>query len=437
MSKRLVALVVTLACVGGTIALVTLTGSSSSSNNLRKLPAAAAGGTSSNAEGSTPAVGAAPAVGGDMALAPDRSSVEYVVKDGLPALGGHATAYELSGGGGVDDIQALAAALGITGTEQTKGEYSIVAGSTGQVTLQHSGMRSWSMFRVVTGSGCSAASDGTTSCSGGGVATPAIACAPPPCEANRSCPEPANCAPEPPVHPADLPSKTDAEKIARALLGTVKVDVGSAKVNVADGFSTWLVQFTPVIDAQAVGNLVTTVAVGPKGVIQSANGFFATPVRLGDYPLAGTARGIERLKAGKYLFGGGIVPLVGVATAAGAMATAPATAPPSGAGSVPSPAPTRPVGTPVPVPPPTRTLTITGARLQLSLVQEASGGGLLVPSYVFTVNGGSDMPAVPAVVDSLLSEPVGGTPSSTPVSVGTGEPTPAPAAKPMPSVATP
>ena len=429
MWKRLVAVVVVLGVLGGAVAVVSLTGTHSTSTNLRKLPFASAAGT---AEGKSTSMGAAaPNATGDMVLAPGPTTVDYTVKGELPALDGKAPAYELSGPGGIDDVQTLADAAGLTGQNFTKGDYSVISGPAGGASLQHGGMRAWSVYRTPADANCTTSSDGTTSCSASGTSKAAIACAVPPCAPDQSCPQPAKCAPpEPPARPADLPTKDSAEQTARELLAKLKVDVSTMSVDVNDAFSSWAVVFTQKLDGQTVPGLVTSVMVGPKSVVQSASGFFAQPVKLGDYPLAGTTVGLERVKAGKFLFGG-----VAYAMDSGGARTAEATgsAPPvaqagsgsSGSGSASTPS------APVATVPTRRTVTITGVHLQLSLVPGDNGAGLLVPAYVFEVEGGSVGPAVPAVIDKLLQEPVGGGTVPTAVPLGRPEPAPAPAPPPI------
>src|SRR5205085_429178 len=114
--------------------------------------------------------------------------------------------------GGVDDVQAVADLIGLKGTVTTRGEFSSLIGATGAASLQHNGMRAWSVYRAPPDANCTTSSDGSTSCSGSGVASPAMACASPPCGPNQSCPEAAKCVPpEPPARPGDLPTKAGAE----------------------------------------------------------------------------------------------------------------------------------------------------------------------------------------------------------------------------------
>src|SRR3954471_17717394 len=143
MWKRLIVVGVVLAVLGGAVAIVALTGSSISSENLRKLPVASSAGPAVTTEAKSSAGMAAPdRATGDMALAPDQRTLQYTVQGTLPELGGKAAAYDLSGEGGIDDVKTLAAAFGLEGDDISKGDVSVIAGDGGQVTLQHSGMRS-------------------------------------------------------------------------------------------------------------------------------------------------------------------------------------------------------------------------------------------------------------------------------------------------------
>jgi len=202
------------------------------------------------------------------------------------------------------------------------------------------------------------------------------------------CPTDIGCGvpPAPPVRPSDLPSRAEAGAQARALFTALGVGLDSFELS--DGFDAWYASVQPQVGGLDVGWSVS-VAIGPKGVLQWANGFLATPERMGDYPLAGTAVGFERLQRGAssygwsasasaYGDGGG-----GIAVDA-MVAPAPAIAP------APDIARLEPAGTFV--------QTITGARLALQYLGER-----LVPVYRFLLSDGGWVEA-PAVVDELLED---------------------------------
>ena len=430
------------------------------------MAAVAKDGAAKNADGSTSAMYARP----DMAM-------EITVDGELPELGGTAPAYRFDGKATDAEVTALAAALGVHGTTQSKGDYSIVAGPAATMTLQRTGVRMWSYYpspepMATSGSvsgtsssgACSASPDGAKSCSGSGQAI--MSCAVPPCPDAADCVVSDKCTPPaPPTRPADLPSQTEAERVARALLAKVGADVTHSKLTVTDQITSWVVEFSGMpVDGHEVAGFATTVVVGPKGAVESANGARGRPVKIGDYPLAGTAVGLERLKAGRFVGGFGPYPMAGgiretgsgtvtktMEAPAATIDAGPASSPSSPPTVIAVPAPTAPgkgttgnggasgsgttsagsstgseppstsVGQPIPEPRLTRpTVVVTGARLELALVMAADGSARLVPAYSFLTRGDMGLSSVPAVIDALLDEPA-------------AQPVPQPMPMPMPA----
>jgi len=221
----------------------------------------------------------------------------------------------------------------------------------------------------------------------------------PSCPPDAKCPEAFVCpvdqgcvVPEPsvpPTRPADLPSEDEARTLARETFARMGVD--SAGMVVEDGWSAWYARVELRVDGVAVIGMDTSVSIGPKGELVGGNGYLVTPDRIGDYPLVGTAKGLERLKA---LYGVPVSVLV-----AGAPAVDP------GTGIEPAIAPcgdpaTSCTGIPgeqVPV-----VQTVTGAHLAL-----LHQGDALVPAYVFELADGGSVPVV-AVTDEWLDTESGG-----------------------------
>jgi hypothetical protein len=204
---------------------------------------------------------------------------------------------------------------------------------------------------------------------------------------------PGPVAPTRPFRPPDLPSRAEAERVARDLAARAGLDLDGAQVKVSDSLATRTVTIAPAVGGMPTSGFAWTVSVGPKGVVQHASGYLATPEPAGTYPLIGVERGFERLKKSG--------PLGGV------------TRPES-----PSPAVELdpcPAGSKVPCPDRRlrpRVATVTGVRLGLQLAPAvAEGGGrpdvaYLLPAYLFDLKGGwTDVRAVVAVADRYLTRP--------------------------------
>lgn len=268
--------------------------------------------------------------------------------------------------------------------------------------------------------------------------------------------------------PPDLPAKAEAERMARSFFTALGVDLD--RFELRDEFLEWRAVVQPRVAAMPTVGWGFTVSVGSKGRITRASGFLAEPDRIGDYPLAGTTKALERLRAGE---GTAPNPVGGTMDSGSAtvgpdcpeateicdppapVTTIPGSDPsrsttptmviqppttamvrPANQASTPmttlacSPdaecmAPTAPAPPPpLPIRPPV--LTISGVHLALEYV-----GPALVPVYVFELEGGGAMMPVPAVTDRWIEENGQGGPE-----VGPGGDRPVPGPMPMPSVVT-
>jgi hypothetical protein len=198
--------------------------------------------------------------------------------------------------------------------------------------------------------------------------------------------------PRPWTRPPDLPSREQAERIARDLAAKAGLDLDRASVLVADAFAARLVTISPAVGGMPTSGFAWTVGVGPKGAIQHAGGFLATPEPADTYPLIGVTEGFERLKRTPR-----IRPLLGRAEAP-AIADAPC--PP--ATKVPCPA--KPLKA--------RVVTVTGVKLGLQLAPAVPRGnqpadvGYLLPAYLFELEvGWINIRPVIAVQDRYLTPP--------------------------------
>lgn len=475
--NRLVALSAVLAFAVAVAAVAVVAGNGGDGDGrLEKLSFGAIAG----AEGSTMALGEAAAY-------PDFGPVEYRVQGELADLGNEAPAYRLGDQATEAVVAKLASRLGLGGgVERNENGWTVRDDQRELSVLRAPGLPwylSWPCGDPATtptssdpsggvvSSGC--AYEGVVVPDGGGpssmeavpappgrVATRAAPAAPPsptstaaPCRggtvecapateapttsAPPPCPPGASCAysepqpfpgdppnpPPPPPRPADLPTRAEAERLARSFFSDL--GVGLDDFELRDGFVDWQAGVQSRIAGLPTIGWGHSVSVGPKGRITSASGFLAEPKRIGDYPLVTTARGLERLKSGEGVgprpIGGGMEggwtstdvdcakPTV-ICDPPPPVTTVPVEPQPPGAGGgcppnaecfapgsppEPQPAPRAPPAPPpAPVP---QVLTITGVHLALQQV-----GPALVPVYVFELEGGGEAFPVPAVTDQWI-----------------------------------
>jgi hypothetical protein len=197
-------------------------------------------------------------------------------------------------------------------------------------------------------------------------------------------------APVRPLPRPDLPSRAEAERVARDLAARAGLELAGAMVRVTDGYAARTVTIAPAVGGQPTSGFSWTVTVGAKGVVQYASGFLATPEPADTYPLIGVAEGFERLnKAPQPSL---LVPMD--------RPVAPAVE------RLPCPAAKVPCAT---KPLPARVATVTGVRLGLQRAPAIAKGNrpslaYLLPAYLFDLEGGwTDVRAVIAVPDRYLT----------------------------------
>ncbi len=279
--------------------------------------------------------------------------VTYVPGDDLPALGGEAPAYRLSGAVTEEDVRVLADALGLDGDPGHDGASWTLSDGTGYLDVYDSGVAQWWFSAtggdVASGSARSGGSAGVDACaeSADGVVsdcavTPTTyvecdaadaACTTPACDpasgdcaaattTTTVCGPGADCVdPSPPPDcpvssdgsstcvevedpaPVDLPSEDEARTIALDLLAATGLAVDGADATVDGGIDAWYVSVEPRLDGLPSG-LVASVSVGAAGAVSSASGYLADPQRLGEYPLLDTRATIERANAQSGVDGG-------------------------------------------------------------------------------------------------------------------------------------
>jgi hypothetical protein len=350
-----------------------------------------------------PTLGAGSEAGDRAAMAsmsaPGFDGVEYVLSGALPDLPAEAPAYRLETEG-IDKAAAkrVADALRVTAPVVEEGGRF----TAGPLTVEDAPGGPWYLSPV--GRGCldaPVASDqpGSVTVQGCAVATasPVLGCAPddptcrgrgasgsvgssgsaepgraePGAEPDRSAPTPPSAPvpiPKPPVENptpvADLPSRAEAERIARDIFGALGVPSDSLRLD--GGIHNWNATVSPRVAGLEVLGLEHALSIGPKGELQWANGHLGGTERIGLYPLAGVETGFDRLRTGGT---GGPMPLSDTGAAEPAIGR---------------------VGTHV--------VTITGVHLALQRVTDR-----LVPVYVFEAEQGGTFP-VPAVADKYLEK---------------------------------
>ncbi|MGH9246738.1 MAG: hypothetical protein ACRD29_20990 [Acidimicrobiales bacterium] len=238
----------------------------------------------------------------------------------------------------------------------------------------------------------------------------------------------------------------EAEDVAREVVGAAGIDLDRARITSHAQGSAWVVRFDPEVDGLPTAAFATTVVVDSDGEIESASGYLARPEEIGEFGLVDAAGAVERVQEI-----GGVVPVPGPGGGAvlvgrpgaqncrvigdGAVECIAVGRAGSGAGVVvdaatlepPSTAPAEavdatettvaaqpepvPLPGPAPIDPPRpgpvqepREVTITGAEPALVLVSGVNGVGLwLVPGYLLTTEGAGTYASV-AVADEFLAD---------------------------------
>jgi hypothetical protein len=397
-SRRLgawvVAAVVTVALVAGGI-LVARGGADQEPAVLPALDLGPAGQPGANGAGAEPAPGSggaqpgiepAPAPGGVApARPPEPGDVRlwpretYKLGVTLPDLPDQARAWKLGSTTDAGRVAALADALGMAGRPREEaGGWTVRDGRRALVVHRLAGVP-WSFGTNILG-GCIPRAGGPYRPGAG------IQCLDP------DTPVASSAAPGRPLTPRGLPTRAEAERVARDLAARAGLDLAGATVRVTDGFASRTVTIAPAVGGQPTSGLAWTVAVGAKGTVQGASGWLATPEAADTYPLIGVREGFERLQKA-----GPVGPRTPAETPAIAIDPCPAGA------RIPCRA--------KPLPP--RVATVTGVRLGLQRAPALAAAGdarpavaYLLPAYLFDLRGGwSPVRAVVAVPDRYLTRP--------------------------------
>jgi hypothetical protein len=338
----------------------------SSGHSPRRLPALAVAGRASAAQAASAA---------DSAMAP-AGLVEYRYAASGIRLPTSARAMRLP----PTDVEPAAArvarALGVARAELTIDE------AAGQ-PWHYGGDQS-----VSVSSGCAVASP---------PAPPAAPDQPPPADQPSSETKPSGPTPtcDAPPRPEGMPTRDEAERVARAALARAGLTSSDVTAEVSDGNSSWFVVLTAHLAGRPAIGWTWTAQVGPHGKVLSASGFLAAPTDGDEYPLIGEAAALARLNTGD-----GRELRMGVPAIAQDVDL-------DGCRTGATCAPAQPM-----------VRTVTGVQLAFLFAPWASGDGAeLVPAFLFTSDDGSTIPVV-ALPDEFLTPP----PAVTPDSGGKTEP---------------
>jgi hypothetical protein len=388
-----VAAVVTVALLAGGVLIARDGGADRSPAVLPPLDLGAAGQAEGDAAGAgtdgaagavepAPAIEPAPAPGGGQPgragadIAGPWPRVTYRLREPLPSLPGQARAWKLAGGADAGQVAALAAGLGLAGQPQKEANGWTIRDGRRALVVREAAGAPWTYGAGVF-SPCPLRTGGGPYRPGAG-----IQCLDP--DAAVSSPPVATARPFP---PRDLPSRAEAERVARDLAARAGLDLDGADVRVTGGFGTRTVTIAPAVGGQPTSGFAWQVGVGAKGVVQHASGWLATPVPADTYPLIGVEQGFEQLKKV-----GPFGPIAQAESPAVELDPCPA------GGKVPctSLAP--------------RIATVTGVRLGLLLAPALATGdraaevAYLLPAYLFDLEGGwTDVRAVLAVPERYLT----------------------------------
>jgi hypothetical protein len=222
----------------------------------------------------------------------------------------------------------------------------------------------------------------------------------PPSDVCRLSPLRPGCRPLPP-RPADLPSREEAERIARDWLARAGVPLDGRTVRAVQQWNRWVVTASPTVDGRPTIGDAAEVWVGPKGEVVHGSGWLSEPEAGATYPLIGVKEALQRLQNRRVWFGRPLTPVPQPCVSV------------RGARCVQQETVRR----------------ITGIRLGLQHTAVLAVGdrvgrdAWLVPAYLFEINGNpDDVESVIAVPDRYLRIP---------------EPLPAPLPRPLPAPAKP
>jgi hypothetical protein len=338
--------------------------------------------------------------------------VTYQLRGSLPDLPDRARAWRLGTDLDSGRMAALAAALGLRGQRKQDRAGWTVSDGTRTLRVDRLPGLPWSFSSVVTGTCVGGPWSPATPASGRGIqclATDTPTTKAPKADAagggatGSGAASPASpgsvrqVLPGRPIRPlprpADLPGRDQAERIARELAAKAGLALDGAAVKVLDGYAVRVVSIAPAVGGLPTNGFSWTVSVGPKGRVQYAGGWLATPQPADTYPLMSEAEGLARLRERAAWWPPILRPNVVEGANLKGAPCPPATR---------LPCPAKPLRK--------QTVTITGVRLGLQLTPGVAKDSrpaevaYLLPAYLFDLEGGwTDVRSVVAVQDRYLT----------------------------------
>lgn len=107
----------------------------------------------------------------------------------------------------------------------------------------------------------------------------------------------------PPRPPADLPSREQAERVARDWLARAGVPLDGRNVRAVQHWNRWVVTASPTVDGRPTIGDAAEVWVGDKSQVVHGSGWLSQPEAGATYPLIGVKEAIDRLQNRRVWFG--------------------------------------------------------------------------------------------------------------------------------------
>jgi hypothetical protein len=198
----------------------------------------------------------------------------------------------------------------------------------------------------------------------------------------------------PPPRPVDLPSREQAERIARDWLTRAGVPLDGRTVRTVQQWNRWVVTASPTVGGLPTIGDAAEVWVGAKGEVVHGSGWLSEPQAAATYPLIGVKEALDRLQSRRVWFGRSLIP-------------------------APQPCPANPRGVRCVQQETIRRVTDIRLGLQHTAVlaagDRAGRDAWLVPAYFFEINGDpNQVESVIAVADRYLRIPEPPAPSPLP-----------------------
>jgi hypothetical protein len=99
-----------------------------------------------------------------------------------------------------------------------------------------------------------------------------------------------------PPRPADLPSRQEAERLARDWFAKVGVRLDGSTVRVVQQWSRWAVTASPEVEGRPTIGFAAEVWIGAKGRVVHGSGWLSEPEAGANYPLIGVKEALDRLQ---------------------------------------------------------------------------------------------------------------------------------------------